>query len=162
MASRPRSWADRTIDQEILGGGGNDIIDLLLNAPVVDTMTVTRIILDIEFGPSAGSTANYVQLATIGVGVASREAVALGVTALPNPTLDIDYPPRGWLYVATRRASQTFSSGFARDNARFVADVTGMRKIDKGSLFMWMEVNLADGTASTMHVVGRTRALCLM
>ncbi len=159
---RRRSWADRTINQSIPAGGGFGLIDLLLNAPAVDTITVARILVDLNFQALFTNSDDHTQLVTVGVGVSSAEAFAVGGTALPDASMDTEYPPRGWLYAATLPSVQVFATGVWRGPAIFTVDLGGMRKIDKGTLFMSMENNDVNGVAAAMVVVGRTRALCLM
>ena len=163
MPSRRRSWADRTIDQTVSGGGGNGIFDLLLNAPTVDTITVARLLINLEFTAQVTAAISHTQLITVGVGVCSAESFAVGVSAMPDPTQDTEYPSRGWLYVATKmQMVKSDALGSIEKTAVFDADLGALRKIDKGILFLWLENNLAFGTSANVQVVGRTRALCLM
>ena len=164
MTQRHRAWADRIFTTVLVAGTGF-VSNLLANAPTVDTLTAVRIIGHLEVSPDSTSESEGSVTVDIGIGVASTEAVLIGVTALPDPTQEDEYPPRGWIYVARRRQSQSLPTGGTptamwRQDAIFDFDVRAMRKIDKGVLFMFVETNTIDGAGST-RIVGRVRTLCL-
>jgi len=130
-----------------------------------DTLTVARVIGKLEIGYLVSTTpGDSLSSVNIGIGVASVEAFAVAATAgLPNPTDITAFPPRGWLYVQTaavRQVVSTSGDGLIDHWATFEFDLRGMRKIDKGVLYLIMEQNnITIGGA--MQVVGRVRALCL-
>ncbi len=96
----------------------------------------------------------------VGIGVTAVDAF-LTAGAVPNPSGSDNYPPRGWLYVATQPvAQQAESAGVLNSVARFQFDLGAMRKIDKGVLFLTIiQNNILVG--GSMRVIGRTRVLCL-
>ena len=165
MPSRPRAWSDQRILIASLVAGTPQKFDLLENAPALDTHTVIRIIGHLTFMYSPNSTVvDSLSVVDVGIGVSSVEAFAVAAGAgLPAVESDSKYPPRGWLYMATRPVSQQTGDTFEgshNEQATFDFDVRAMRKIDKGILFLLMEQNnvLVGGS---MRVVGRVRALCL-
>ena len=104
MAFRRCSWADQRFTVAALVAGTFQAFNLLDNAPVSDTLTVTRIIGDFRVMYSPNSTVvDSLSVVDIGIGVGSAHAVSAG--EMPDPTVDSDYPPRGWLYVATQAVS---------------------------------------------------------
>ena len=160
MTQRHRAWADQIINTQLVDGA-TLLLDLLENAPTIDTMTAVRILLDVEAGwDPAVSTEGDVRI-SVGIGVTSTEAFSIGVTAVPNPDSETEYPPRGWLYVATKRATIAIGGSFEwQQNAKFEVDLRAMRKIDKGILFLHAK-NTAMSDPGTIRLVGRTRVLCL-
>jgi len=161
-SSRNRSWADTIFSVAALIAGTPQHSNLLLNAPVVDTLTVVRIIGDLWFHYDPASTiVDSLSLASLGIGVTSIEAFTIGGTSLPSPANDAQYPPRGWLYVNSQPVEQQAeSTGVVNHMANFKFDVGAMRKIDKGRLFSTIaNDNIVVGGA--MRVVGRIRVLCL-
>ncbi len=163
MAHRNRAWADTVLDSATLAGSTQEKFDLLLGAPVVDTLTVTRLLID--FWYMAGPTNENEGLArvSVGIGVTSAEAFSAGI--FPDPNTSTEYPPRGWIYVATQPALQALPTSATptamwRMDAHFKADIGAMRKIDKGKLFMVVN-NDTISNALTLFRIGRVRALCL-
>jgi len=159
MPGRSVAWADTRLAAQSLVAGTDFIVDLLTNAPTVDTLTVIRLVVDLEAHYIITNTiTDSDSIVDMGIGVTSVEALA---AALPDPSDDTSYPPRGWLYVASKYVGQaiTTSTGMFSKNGIFQADIRGMRKIDKGRLFMRVaNTNLNVGGA--MELTGRIRALC--
>ena len=165
MALRNRAWADTVFTAVTLGVNGSNLDDLLVNAPTVDTLTAIRIIgdLTIEFDPTA-TRSDQLNVVHVGVGVTSREAFVAGVNSIPLPNAETEYPPRGWLYVATKSCMSTIdATNQATESkaAHFEFDIRSMRKIDKGVLFLVVQSILGKGGGVTVLVSGRVRALCL-
>ena len=163
MTQRHRTWADRRVNAVVaVGGGGTIIENLLLNAPTLDTITVVRLVGYLECVQSSLNESEYTQSIDIGIGVSSVDAFNVGVSALPSPTVETEYPPRGWLYAGQRTVMQTQTpTGMVRNLPIFEFDLRAMRKIDKGVLFLVIRNEDIDGTTSSIRVIGRVRALCL-
>jgi len=163
MASRPCSWNDTNLFGVALVAATPLEVDLLASAPTLDTLTVIRVIADITVQYQVDTTINdALSAVSMGIGVSSKEAFAVGGVSLPNPTNPTEYPPRGWLYVNTLPVAQllTSATGIINEAARFQLDMRAARKIDKGTLFMTMEQNTIT-VGGAMQVVGRVRVLCL-
>ena len=164
MVSRHVSWSDRRISGETLVAGTPILKDLLENAPTSDTLTVVRIIGTLLFRYLISTTVmDSTSIVDVGIGVASIEAFDAGVAALPSPSVDTEFPPRGWLYVSSQEVAEQLHGSTGESiqvtPARFSFDLRAMRKIDKGRLFLVMNnTNLVVGGAMT--VTGRVRALC--
>ncbi len=159
MPNRNRAWADTIVEEVLVATGGTFQLDLLADAPVSDTLTAVRIVLDIEAGTSITGGGDFTNLVSLGIGVSSVEALSAGGASLPAPNVTDEYPPRGWLYIASKLAWTT-SAQTARRNAIFQADLRSMRKVDKGRLFMRI-VNLNMTGMESINVYGRVRVLCL-
>ncbi len=163
MTTRQRAWADRTLSGSVLAAGAAGLtINLLLNAPTVDTLTAIRVLLDFTVQYAVGSTiVDSLSVVSCGVGVTSVEAFTIGGTSLPSPADETQYPPRGWLYVASKAMwTHAESAGVTEVPAVFQVDIRSMRKIDKGVLFCTF-VNNNITVGGSMTVTGRARALCL-
>ena len=162
MASRPRAWADTRFAIPTLVAGTPQSFDLLAGAPTVDMLTVTRIIGDFKVMYSPNLTiVDSLSIVDVGIGVVSRDAFTVAGTAMPSPNTVLDFPTRGWLYVATQAVSQQAeSAGVVNEQAHFKFDLRAMRKIDKGVLFITLlQADILVG--GSMRVVGRVRSLCL-
>jgi len=162
MPNRNRAWADSVFNGAQILDEGTSLTNLLLNAPTVDTLTVVRLVLDLYVSHGVDEAATDESNAiSVGIGVSSVEAFNQGIDALPEPQFGIEYPPRGWLYVATKPARQmSVTTGFLQETAMFQADLRAMRKIDKGILFLAVQNNAIFGTGD-VDLWGRVRALCL-
>ena len=164
MVARRRAWADRRFVGVSLVAGTLQKFDLLLNAPVEDTLTVVRIVGDITVQYLVTTTVgDSLSIVDVGIGVDSGPSFAT-VGALPAPQIETEYPSRGWIYVATQPVTQILDAAggvsIVDRPARFVFDIRAMRKIDKGKLFFSIvQANITVGGA--MQVVGRIRSLVL-
>ena len=164
MPDRGRAWADTIQTAIIVNAGNMTPVNLLINAPTIDTLTAIRLIVDLTAFPDpALSAVDGTQLVHVGIGVSAVEAFNVGVTALPNPANDSDYPPRGWLYVASSPVHRAVGAGPV-DIVRYGewhVDMRAMRKIDKGILFFAVHNAAALGTSYSIAITGRVRVLCL-
>ena len=161
---RPINWCDFLLDVNMTGGQV-ELDDLLVNAPAVDTITVTRIIGDFVVMPGPTQESEAILTFDVGIGVINKEAFDLGTgVGIPNPTVEDSYPPRGWLYAARKPVFLSIPGGATPGGHGMIApefkfDLRGQRKVDKGVLFMWMEQNLTEGSNITVTVVGCVRVL---
>ena len=164
MASRPSVWADLTFEGTLLVAGVPQAFNLLASLTEDQNLTTIRTIGNLEIGYKVDTTpADALSSVAIGVGVASVEVFAVAATAgLPNPTQSQQYPPRGWLYIQTKSVRQVVTVGDSVHDhwATFSFDVRGMRKTDKGKLYIIMEQNNIT-IGGVMQVVGRVRMLSL-
>jgi len=162
-SERPRAWADTRLAGNALVAGADLILNLLIDAPTVDTLTSIRVVGEINAHYIISNTiTDSDSIVDLGIGVASGQAFAVGQTALADPAGSTGYPPRGWVYCQSLYCGQavTSSTGMFNENAIFKFDVRGQRKIDKGVLFLRM-VNTNINVGGAMEVVGRVRVLCL-
>ena len=162
-ARRRRSWADVLINQTAAGAAQSVPVDLRTDAPATDFSTVVRLIGDLSVSPSdLNATSEGIQQIDLAIGVTSLEAFTAQV--VPDPNVQADYPPLGWLYISTRTVIFNNSSGTTEKLfiPEFHFDVGANRKIDKGVLFMvWNNTNAAGG-GFTVRMVGRVRSLALL
>jgi len=160
-SSRATTWADQRLADNLVAGTPL-VLNLLENAPTVDTLTAVRIVGEVYVGYTISVTVtDSLSRVEMGIGVSSVEAFAAGAGSLPSPAAETEYPPRGWLYVNSLAVwEKTDSAGIQIGPAHFKFDLRAMRKIDKGVLFMVMtNANITVG--GSMQVVGRIRVLCL-
>ena len=165
MVSRSRGWSDERFIGDTLVSGVAFTRDLLGDAPDSDTNTVERIIGNFEIGYVVSSTpSDSLSIVEVGIGVSSVEAFNLALAVgLPRPDVQVQYPPRGWLYVQSKSVRQVVSTsgdGLVDVWATFSFDLRGKRKVDKGVLFLIIvQTDISVGGA--MLVIGRVRTLCL-
>ena len=159
---RGRAWADTRFAFASFVAGAPFLVDLLTNAPEVDTLTAVRIVGEITaFYDATIVPVDSESIVDLGIGVTSKEAFAIGATAVPSPTVATQYPPRGWLYVATLPVWTTVgTTGLIHQAASFSFDIRSMRKIDKGILYLLMEQNNIT-VGGAMSLTMRVRVLCL-
>jgi len=161
---RNRAWIDFNVDSN-LAAGAELVSDLLLNATVnLDTITVTRIIGRMLCLPSvvANNTVSA-QIVSVGIGVSSNEAFNVGTTAIPDPNVANEAPPRGWLWKDRGVLVNQQDSGTveAWHFPEFRFDVRAQRKVDRGTLFIkFVNQDLLAGTTA-IKIAGLVRVLCL-
>ncbi len=159
---RNRAWADTVINSAQILAEQELILNLLLDAPTVDTLTVVRMVIDVEVAHGFDEPpSDRTSAVSLGIGVTSVEAFNQGINALPEPQASAQYPPRGWLYVNTKLVGmQGDNNSIYRKAGVFVADLRSMRKVDKGVLYMVVHNNAILGS-TPVDVWGRVRVLCL-
>jgi len=163
MPGRNRAWADTVFNSVQIVAEGVSLTNLLTDAPTVDTLTAVRIVLDLVVAHGADEPiVDSSNAVSVGIGVCSVEAFGQGINALPEPQFSTQYPPRGWLYVATKPvlAANIGTAGGTRRVAEFSADLRSMRKIDKGILYIVVQNN-AILSNKDVDLWGRVRVLCL-
>jgi len=161
---RTRAWADTTFHGGAIVAGTPLTVDLLSEAPTSDTLTVVRLVGDFSvFYTVTFTVTDSLSVVDVGIGVTSQEGFAIKGTSMPNPGVTpAQYPPRGWIYAATKPVSHVLegTTGLHVVTADFKFDIRAMRKIDKGILFLTVaNTNITVGGG--MNIVGRVRALCL-
>jgi len=160
--ARRLAWSDHIFDGTTIPAGAQQNFNLLADAPVNDNQTVERILID--FWVFAGPTNENEGMAQIscGIGVTSQDAAT--ATIFPDPQQQADYPPRGWVYVATQPAFNSIPGGGTPGgiwhlDAHFKADIRTRRKVDKGQLFLVLN-NVTISGDLTCFRIGRVRTLC--
>ena len=163
MAKRRLAWADTLLSNTLSTSQLN--FDLLVNAPTVDTITVTRLIGHIVITPATLTiAASYIDRVDVGIQVVSSEA--FGAAALPDPDDDADYPARGWLWRDRIITAYANAAGDEKEpffhvpEVRF--DVRAMRKVDKGKLVMTVNKGAAVGSTQDQVFHCMIRALCMV
>ena len=147
-------WVD-TLSANSLATGGVSRISLLGGLTAADKrgMTVIRLLIHIEGSVLSPNVVLGHTVLWFGIGVASTEAFALGVTALPDPQTGADRPARGWLYrdfimLRDNTAEGESTGGILR------ADIRAMRKVDDGELFLQIvNQNIESTGFSTQHQI---------
>ncbi len=93
-----------------------------------ESWTVLRMIGSWIAGPDAAPTAQDQCTVTIGIGVFSMDAITLGITALPEPLQEPEFP---WLYWESHRLfmAGTDVEGRTMSSVRRTFDIRSMRKI---------------------------------
>ena len=160
---RRRAWADQIITVTLTAAGHFE--DLLATAPVLDTITATRIIGRL-FATTASLTAQVDsgQRLDMGICVVDASAFAAGLTALPDPRVSGDSSPRGWLWRSAMFPVKVHSTDATFEVANFDTiefDVGAMRKVDKGKLVMIVYRTAFAGNAVDVDLEGLIRTLSL-
>lgn len=108
---------------------------------------------------TSGTSGDSADLA-VGIGIATSEAHAVGVTALPSPITDGDW--NGWFYHRWCSSISTATVNVSSQslNFRFDVDNKAMRKLLVGTvMFAVMEMDNEAGTGITASVILNTRVL---
>jgi len=145
----------------VANGANATPLDILLDAPTTDTLTVIRLVGSLQLYPNTFTTnTDGAQRVDFGIGVASKEAFTAGI--VPDPAAGNEYPALGWLWAHTAAVLQ---AGVVTNNFNvwpYIGfDIGAMRKIDKGILYLTWDNNNLSGTSFTVSLSGRIRALCL-
>ena len=141
-------------------------VNLLTQAPDLDTITVARLIgrLSVQHD-SLTSQIDNAAIINIGIGVSSVEGFAVAAAAgLPIVSAAASSPARGWLFRDQLRVIKVHSTDTTYEimvvgESKF--DVGAMRKVDKGVLFLIAQQDSIGGTAATVRLSGLVRAMIL-
>ncbi len=159
--ARPRAWADLIFNAVIPSGSNMVALDILFDLGVarLDTITVVRLVGALHIIPNSFGTGPLgAQRVDIGIGVASAPAFP---TAVPQPDISTEYPPRGWLYITNKWMAMPGEVSGKIMWPDWEFDIRTMRKLDKGILYVAAGNNNVSGTAESVVLGGRIRALCL-
>jgi len=164
---RNRAWVDNLtgyIQSTILV-----TTDLLASATInLDTITVTRLILDLYATPETpASNTSGTSRIDFGIGVITEAAFDAGSpwAQVPDPRVGKDTPARGWLWRGIMVVGFQNIAGDERENWNLVghvrADLGAMRKVDKGKLVLITAKTALQGSVQDWDISGLIRTLCL-
>jgi len=160
---RRRDWVDTIF--AILQDGTNVVSDLLVGAPDTSTRTSARIIGDLVcLRSDITAITGESQKLDMGICVVDTAAFVIGQSALPDPRVPDDSPPRGWLWRWTGTVAYQRSAGEPASiwmPSRVTFDVGGMRKIDRGKLVLITSKTGLAGSPVTVRISGSIRTLIL-
>ena len=160
MASR-RLWIDSRIRMTLAGGGTSNDQSLMTGVAAITTrmsqMTLLRTIVGFDIAYSVHDSGEGSQLVSVGMGVASQEAFAVG--SFSDSDVDTDFPTRGWIWRAVYRIW-----GFAADQStiftrRVDLDLRSMRKLENGEAFFNAHNADEEGVSSPVFISGLIRQL---
>ena len=147
-----------------IGGGAIDMttnaIFLLNSSSFGDAFTILRMLGGYTIGPTAASAAGDRALVTVGVGIVSDAAVAVGSTAIPGPLTEAAYPWLYWESVPFQFGGTAVDPNSQAGSARISFDVKSMRKIKpEESVILAVEYANSTGSPSLSIMVANTRVL---
>ena len=133
---RLTSWGEGPGDQSLTSISTTSFV--ILGSGIIlliPGLTVVRIRgeLTLRF-TSAGAADNGISF-TYGIGIVSADAFAVGVTAIPNPQDDMEWP--GWMwhgFTTFRAASATLADVGSASVVRIPVDVKAMRKLGENEI----------------------------
>ncbi len=159
---RTFQWIDRKLDGDLTTNGTLvvKLFDPEAQTRGVSHSTLTRIIYGVDLIPAAPGVVTGVQHISTGIGIGGVDAIDLGITALPNPASDSEFPEGGWLYRAGHVIQDGEGEGF-RWHQRIDVDLGAKRLLRNGAIYMVLSNNLIVGTGFTCTVAGEIRMLVM-
>ncbi len=161
MAGKRRTtWVD-TSPNGVIVVGTQFLVGIDGNPSVSDGQgrTLTRVIGNISFACSTVAGAWGIQSLSVGIGAASREAMA--ATVVPDPGSIVEEPTLGWIYRDIIMVTQN-GIGTPVVAARMSFDLHAQRRLDSGRHYLVIDNAAELGTSSSVLVVGLVRALYLL
>lgn len=127
-------------------------------SPTIDELTLVRLHGEMRLTMTSVAAAADGFGYAIGVGICTADAFAIGVTAVPNPFDDIDWP--GWLFHDIGFLYSTAASvGHGLDCSRAVPiESKAMRKLRTNEV-MFLAIQVDEIGTATLNVNAATRAL---
>jgi len=97
---------------------------------------------------------------TLGLGIVSTDAAAIGASAMPNPVEQIDYPWVWWGNYTLRSQLAAGVNALGSSVVRFAADSKAMRRVKPSQSLVWViQSSGASGGPATVVDIGVTRVL---
>ncbi len=160
MARTPY-WEDTSV-LSVIVDNGDALLSLVggLSEDERRGMTIVRTIVALSLSPQTTSGVVGSMMCDIAIGAANQQAFTAGVASLPDPAINSERPPRGWLYKT--RAAILDDADNASPLTEVRADVRSKRKIDAGIAYLHLAVDARTGTAFSVTVSGLVRILYLM
>ncbi len=160
MARTP-FWIDSLYDESLDGTGvARQNLDQGLSLEDLRGCTLVRVIISLSVsiqtpGANTGHTA-----VSLGIGVCSRDAFTIGVTALPSPSTAAESPPRGWVWRERLFLHNNVTAGEADLTRHVFYDIRTMRKVDNGRIFIHTTNVNRSGANTDVILSGLIRVLC--
>ena len=161
---RSRQWFDADVAVQTMVSGTPQFDQLSVPGDELRTLTVARIIVDLNLTPSSLSAAQQGGMkCTIGVGLATTDAIGVGITALPDIFSNVSFPIRGWLFKGAMFSTWESPTGVVEHGVVETRhlDLGAMRKLDNGVLYIVAGVETFDGAGYTCDLIGHCRFMCL-
>ena len=159
-------WIDTLVSTQLATGGvGAPFIDQDPSQGDARGVTLERIVLHLQFATTTEGGVEGLSVIDAGIGVASREAFALGVSGLPDPQSALERPARGWLWrdrIMVRETIQGTNLVSPGSIAEVRLDLRAKRKIDDGRMYLSLTNGILAGTGFAIQVSGIVRVLCLL
>ena len=157
---RKTAWDDQLFNQDVATGSR---VLLLLVEDVADPekrgCTLVRMIFGINLLASNPGAVSGQQKVSMGVMVVSDDAFLAGSAAMPDPTVDAEFPVGGWLFRAQYIVQdETLASGIIAP-LRIEKDIRSQRKLDRASLVFRAENDSMEGSTFSVRMVGLIRCL---
>ncbi len=160
LATRRRSkvWAD-TLFNVVIPNAGSSATSLMSTLDPDERLdvTITRLIVCLYLYPETPNEVTSIQLADLGVGIASQDAFTAGATADPNDPGD--FPQAGWMY---RCRHVVINNSTAANRSPLIVireDLRAMRKLQRGELYLKISNINTQGAAMGIRMIGTVRAL---
>ena len=160
----PTFWMDTLINLVVASDGQDDVglgvltADISVSQRRLERFTVLRTIIGIDIAPTIRDSGEGDQIATLGIGVISRETLANP----PDPNSAADFPQRGWLWRARYRVYASAVDDMNISRVRVDLDLRGKRKVEAGSLELIMNNDANQGSATSITATGLIRVLFLV
>ncbi len=153
-----KAWLTTSAGTKDLVGAADEAILQILN--FTGPGTILRMLGEYVIVPTAAPVAGDEALVTVGIGMVSTDAAALGETAMPDPASDADYD---WLYWSSHRlvfGTTSVDPSSLGASVRKLFDVRSMRKFKpSSSLVMVVQLESGIGDPPVTISVGYTRVL---
>ena len=160
-ASVPRrktDWFDNFENLDISSGGQS--LQRITPAGFQAGLTLTRTLVTLTVYPSVPGAATAEQVVHYGIGLASEDA--FGASVVPDPNVEFDAPPRGWVIRSSILVQQAITPITGSRLVDINLDVRAQRMIDNGVLYLVVNNDPVRGTPFNVRVIGWVRLLCLL
>ncbi len=154
-------WEDTVIN--VSSANGADTLTSLVGGLSEDErrgMTVVRAIVNLQLAPNPTSGVVGSMAVDIAIGLANQQAFTAGAGSLPDPSINSERPPRGWLYRTRTRVLDDATS--VPPMTSLMEDIRAKRKVDAGILYLHLAPLPSTGTTFTTTITGIIRLLYLM
>ncbi len=125
----------------------------------LERLTLIRTIVRIDLAAAVRDAGEGDNIVDYGIEVVSEESRAAGT--VPDPSTEVDFPTRGWVWRARYRVYQSSVDDQNVDIVRIDKDLHGKRLIENGRLIMVTDNTANQGTAVTTQTTGIVRCLFL-
>ena len=160
MARNPY-WED-TIFSEAVVDNGDNLVSLVggLSEDERRGMTIVRTLISLYGSPSVTSGVVGSMSLMAGIGVVNQQAFSAGTGSLPDPEINSERPPRGWIWKDAMGIMDDATT--AQPLSVVKADIRSKRKVDAGIAYLHLANASRTGTDFTIRVTGLIRILYLM
>ena len=153
---RATDWVDTIVGNlAVTGSQANISLITGLDPSDMRGATVIRTLIRLNLASDTTAGAWGWGRVDMAIGISAQEAFTAGV--LPDPNIDGDKPPRGWMWRDSVGVSQNGVGGQVVVPVR--ADIRGARKVENGEVYLIYTNTAVDGTTFSVRCHGLVRLL---
>ncbi len=158
-------WVDTVLNISVASGGqavvALDETGFTIQERRAARWTLLRTIVRLDVAPTVRDSGEGDQAVDIGIGVVSEEGFSAVPPVVPDSSVGLDFPIKGWVYRARHRIYAVAVDDQNVNLVRLNLDLRAKRLMANGRLALIVDSGNNQGQATAVALMGTIRALFL-